>query len=90
MPFRTRTQARAAVHQSWANTPDRAARTAAAREAYRARLEAEVDPDGLMKPRDRAKAAENLRKARLLKASQKGVDARQARRKAAREKAGDA
>jgi hypothetical protein len=76
----TRNQARAAVYQSWANTLDRTARTAPARAAYRAKLEKIVDPDGVMTPRDRAKAAENLRKARLLRASEKAVAARRAKR----------
>jgi hypothetical protein len=77
----TRNQARAAVHQSWANTQDRAERTRPAREAYRAKLEKAVDPDGKMTPRDRKKAAENQRRANLLKASQKGVKARRAKRR---------
>jgi hypothetical protein len=71
--FETSSHARAAVHQSWANTIDRAARTAPARAAYLAKLEQAVDPDGRMTPRDRAKAAENLRRVRLEKASQKAA-----------------
>ncbi len=79
MPFRTSSQARAAVHTSWARTPDRAARTAPAREARLAKLEAEVDPDHKMSPADRRKAVVNAEKARLLVMSQKGVDARRAK-----------
>jgi hypothetical protein len=79
-PF-TRLGARAAVYQSWANTPDRAARTAPAREAYLAKLEAQVDPDGVMTPRDRRKAARAQQMAHLMRASQKAADAR--RKKAA-------
>ena len=83
MGFRTSTQARAAAHLSWAKTPDRDARTAPGREAALAKLEAEVDPDGRMSPKDRRKAAMNAQKARMLSMSQKGVDARQAKRRAA-------
>jgi hypothetical protein len=66
VPFRTKTQAAAAAHESWAATPDRSARTLAAREAYLAKLEAQVDPDGVMSDADRRKAAANKRKANLL------------------------
>jgi hypothetical protein len=72
------------VHKSWANTPDRAARTAAAREAAWESLLRQVDPDGKMTPAARAKAAKHLRKARLLAAAQKSVDSRRARKKAAK------
>lgn len=85
-------QARAAAHESWAQTPDRAARTEAARAAALLKLEAEVDPDGVMSPSDRRKAAENLRKARLLRAAQKSADDRAFRReakRAARREAGE-
>jgi hypothetical protein len=83
MPFRTRTQAQAAAHESWAKTPDRTARTAAAREAILQKLEQQVDPDGVMSPGDRRKAAENARKAQLLWAAQKSADVRAARKRAA-------
>ncbi|QNJ91521.1 hypothetical protein HZU40_09695 [Mycolicibacterium fluoranthenivorans] len=82
MPFRTRTQARAAAHASWAKTADRAARTAKAREAAIARFEREVDPDQRMSPRDRRKAATNAQRAHMLAMSQKGVDKRSAKRAA--------
>ncbi len=85
MAFRTRTQARAAAHESWARTPDRTARTAAARAAAMAKLEAEVDPDRVMSPGDRRKAAENRRKAQLLLASQKAADERVFKKQADRD-----
>jgi hypothetical protein len=81
MPFRTSTQARAAAHASWAKTPDRAART---REAALAKFEREVDPDRKMSAGDRRKAAVNAQKARMNAMSQKGVDARQRKRAAAK------
>lgn len=55
-------QARAAAHRSWARTPDRQARTAAGTAALMAKFEREVDPDGMLDPRDRAIRAESLRK----------------------------
>ncbi|MDH6245168.1 hypothetical protein [Mycobacterium sp. OTB74] len=82
MPFTTSLQARAAVHESWARTPDRAARTAKARAAVLANLEREVDPDHRMSPQDRARAVENRRQARQLAALAKGMATR-ARKKAA-------
>lgn len=70
--------ARAAAHQSWANTPDRAARTAAGRAGLLARFEREA--------RDRlgpaasdqavAAAAESARKAHYARLSAAGVAAR--------------
>jgi hypothetical protein len=82
LSFRTRIQAQAAAHTSWAKTPDRTARTAAAREAILQKLEQQVDPDGVMSPGDRRKAAENARKAQLLWAAQKSADVRAARKRA--------
>jgi hypothetical protein len=62
MPFKSSTEAKARAHRSWAFTPDRSKRTAPARAAQYARDEKLVDPDGAMKPADRARAVENLRK----------------------------
>jgi hypothetical protein len=89
MPFRSSAQARAAAHSSWAKTPDRAARTAAGREAAVARFEREVDPDGRMTAGDRRKAAVNAQRAHIYAMSQKGVDARQAKRARVRQQAGE-
>ncbi len=89
MAFRTRTQARAAAHESWARTTNRAARTAAAREAAMAKIEREVDPDGVMSPGDRRKAAENRRKAQLLLASQKAADEREFKKQANKDARGE-
>lgn len=65
MAFKSRDAALAAVHDSWARTKDRAARTLPARQAQQAQFERQVDPDGTMQPADRAKAAENARKAHM-------------------------
>jgi hypothetical protein len=90
MPFRSSTQARAAAHSSWARTPDRAARTAKAREAAVAKFERDVDPDGVMSPADRRKAAVNAQRAHMYAMSQKGVDKRKAKRANSQQRAGDA
>lgn len=55
--------ARIAAHVSWSRTVDRTARTAPAVRATIARFEKLVDPDGVMSPADRAKAAENAKRA---------------------------
>lgn len=67
------------AHESWARTPDRAARTAPARAALLDRFEREVDPDGVMTPETRKAAAENARKAFYKRL---GIKSGEARRKA--------
>lgn len=67
---------RAAVLSSWAHTPDRAKRTAPAREAFLARFEREVDPDGTLTPAERSRRAEAARKAYFLRLAAKSRDAR--------------
>jgi hypothetical protein len=71
-----------ASHESWARTPDRAARTAPARAAMLAKFEAQVDPDGTLDPAERAIRAEHARKAYFTRLSLRSV---QARRKIAAE-----
>jgi len=63
------TASRKAAHMSWAKTPNRAARTQAARQAFRDKFLEQVDPDKRMSPSDRAKAAENARIAYYLAGS---------------------
>jgi hypothetical protein len=70
-------RARIAAHESWANTSDPAARTAAARAAAESRFERLVDPDGTMQPAERARRAESARKAHYARLSLAGVRARQ-------------
>jgi hypothetical protein len=50
-------------YKGWSNTPDRKARAERGHETRLRKLEAEVDPDGVMSPEDRRKAAINRRKA---------------------------
>ena len=65
-----------AVHESWARTTDRAARTAPARRALMAKFEHEVDPDGSLAPQERARRAEHLRKAHYQRLALKSARAR--------------
>jgi hypothetical protein len=82
-PEQRRLAAQVAVHTSWANTKDRAARTAPGTAAFMERFEREVDPDGVMDSQTRAKAAENARKAYFLGLAVKSAAARRRRKNAA-------
>ena len=74
-----RLRAQMAAHVSWAATPDRAARTAAARAAAMGRFEREVDPEGLLAPAERAARADSARKAHYTKMAYRSVRARAAK-----------
>lgn len=78
-PVEVRLQRQAAAHASWANTPDRAARMAAAWAARDARFERLVDPDGVMEPPARAKAAASARRAHYTELSRRAAAARSRR-----------
>lgn len=65
-----------AAHESWARTPDPTARTEPARAAFLSRFEAEVDPDGSLPPAERAKRAENAKKAYFKRLALKSAQAR--------------
>ena len=64
-------QAKIAAHTSWANTPDRTARTAKARKAAEDKFLAEADGD--------PKRAESLRKAYFARLALKSAQARRRR-----------
>lgn len=72
--------ARYAAHESWARTPDRAARTSAARAGLLARFEREarerLGPDA--SDADVARAAESAKSAYYARISRAGVQARRA------------
>ena len=72
-------RAKIAVNESWSRTTDRAARTRKAREAFDLRFEREVDPDGVLTPTERAKRAENARKAYYARLSFESAKARRRR-----------
>ncbi len=79
-PSERRLVATIAAHESWAATPDRAARTAPARRAALDRFEREVDPDGVLARQERTIRAEHARKAYFTRLALKSA---QARRRAA-------
>ncbi len=56
---------RLGAHLSWARTADRAARTRPARQAFLARFDRQVDPDGQLSPEERAVRAEHALKAQM-------------------------
>lgn len=70
---------RIGAHKSWANTEDRTARTAPAREAFNRRFEDEVDPDRRLDPAERARRAESARKAYYAELALKSAQARRRR-----------
>jgi len=71
--------ARIAANTRWSRVGDRSAATARARAAALARFEREVDPDGVLSPRDRAVRAEAARRAHFLRMALRSA---QVRRKA--------
>lgn len=75
-------RARIAAYASWANTPDRAARTKPGRDASMARFEREVDPEGVLSPAERRIRAASARKAHFSRLAYRSARAR-------RRKAGD-
>ncbi|QBS43561.1 hypothetical protein DMB37_29120 [Nocardia sp. CS682] len=72
-------QARVAAYESWAKTPDRAARTASARKAMESKFDRLVDPDGLLSPEERAYRAEQARKAHFTRMALKSAQSRRRR-----------
>lgn len=78
-PREARLAASIAAHESWAQTPDRSARTAPARAALLAKFEREVDPDGTLPEAERRLRAEHKRKAYFQRLALKSA---QSRRKA--------
>ncbi|MFN8037887.1 MAG: hypothetical protein U0Q07_01635 [Acidimicrobiales bacterium] len=79
-PSERRLHAQIAAHESWARTHDRAARTAAARQAFRDKFAAEVDPEGVLDPAERARRVESKRKAHFARLALKSAQARRAKR----------
>lgn len=74
-------QARAAAHLSWSRTPDPTARTAPARDAFLARFEQQVDPDGVLDAGERTRRALHARTAHMQMLAARSAQAR-ARRSA--------
>jgi len=77
---RDRSQAaRIAALTSWARTPDRTARTAAATRAWAKRFEKLVDPEGIHPPEVRAQMADAARRAFYQRMARNSARARRAR-----------
>lgn len=75
-------RARLAAHQSWANTPDPTARTAAARAKSPGHLDywcRQVDPTGKLPEHERLRRAESARKAYYTRLALRSAQARRAR-----------
>ena len=68
---------RLAAHRRWSQCPDRTAATEAARRAFNARFEREVDPDGVLEPAERTRRAKNARKAYYADLRRRAAKARQ-------------
>lgn len=68
--------AQIAAHESWAQTPDRSARTAPARAALMAKFEHQADPEGTLLPAERSRRAEHLRKAHFQRLALKSAQSR--------------
>jgi hypothetical protein len=69
-------RARIAVHTSWAQTTDRAARTAPARRAALERFQCQVDPDGSLSEAERARRAEQAMRAHMARLALRSAQAR--------------
>ena len=77
--------AKVAAHASWAQTPDRSARTAKARAVAWARFERQVDPEGVLPPEERRRRAEHARKAHLARISLRSAKVRKIRAQVAQQ-----
>jgi len=80
-PAQRTLRAKIAAHHSWTNTPDRRARTAAARKAAWDRFDQEVDPDGVLPPEERARRANNARSAYFSRLALRSSQARATKRR---------
>jgi hypothetical protein len=67
------------VHTSWANTADRSARTAPARQAFHARFERQVDPNGVLPAEERAERVKHAIKAHMLQLAERSRRSRKAK-----------
>lgn len=72
--------ARIAAAERWARTADRTAATEPARRGLRARFEREADPDGVLDDSERARRADALLCAHMLRLARASAKARRATR----------
>src|SRR6266516_2807449 len=73
-------RARLAAHVQWSREADPTARTSTARTAFLTRFEAEVDPEGILAPEERARRAEHARKAHFARLALASAKARRLQR----------
>lgn len=71
---------RIGAHVQWSREPDRTARTAKARQAFRDSFERQVDPDGRLDPATRARMAESARRAHYARLAYASAKARRAKK----------
>ncbi|MFD9906552.1 hypothetical protein [Streptomyces sp. NPDC059063] len=79
-PEERRLRGAIAANAMWSKIEDRTAHTAAARRAFMDHFEAEVDPDGVLSPQERAIRAESARRAHFQRLALASAKARRARR----------
>ncbi|HSX68772.1 hypothetical protein [Nocardioides sp.] len=72
--------ARLGAHTKWAMTEDRTAATQPARDGLLRKFEDQVDPDRVLSPEERAKRAENAKKAHYQRMALASAKARRARK----------
>ncbi|MFI6594897.1 hypothetical protein ACIBHX_01545 [Nonomuraea sp. NPDC050536] len=78
---------RMGAHTSWANTADPSARTKPGRDAFLARFEKQVDPDGTLPVEERKRRATSARKAYMQALAMKSRKTREAKARKAGEAA---
>ncbi|MBA2952158.1 hypothetical protein GON03_19260 [Nocardioides sp. MAH-18] len=76
------TIARIAANERWAKTEDRSAATQPARDAMARKFEDQVDPDRVLPAAERAKRAENAKRAHYQRIALKSAQARRAKKSA--------
>ncbi|WP_218005195.1 hypothetical protein [Actinomadura macra] len=67
---------RIAALESWSRTANKNKRTKPAREAFLARFEREVDPEGVLPPRERRERAELAKRAYMLRLAKRSAQVR--------------
>lgn len=75
-PEQRKLRARIAAHAQWANTENRRARMAAARQGSLAKFEQQADPDGVLDDQERARRAESLQAAHMRSLALRSAKAR--------------
>jgi hypothetical protein len=83
-PAERRLRSKKGAHDNWARCENRSARTLPARLALMAKFERQVDPDNQLLPAERAKRAQNARKAYYAGLALKSAEARRRRAGGAR------